>query len=40
MDDLPKEALAYVDRLEALAGVPIRHVSVGPAREQTLSREP
>ncbi|MBA2528554.1 MAG: adenylosuccinate synthase [Euzebyales bacterium] len=36
--DLPKEAQAYVDRLEELAGVPIRWVSVGPARAQTLER--
>ena len=35
---LPKEAQAYVDRLEELAGVPIRWVSVGPARSQTLER--
>src|SRR5680860_1324041 len=38
LDHLPKEALAYVDRLEELCGVPIRHVSVGPARRQTLER--
>jgi adenylosuccinate synthase len=37
--DLPKEAQAYVDRLEALGGVPIRWVSVGPARRQTLARD-
>ncbi|MEX0659533.1 MAG: adenylosuccinate synthase [Egibacteraceae bacterium] len=36
--DLPKEARAYVDRLEELSGVPIRWVSVGPARRQTLER--
>ncbi|HVM14269.1 MAG TPA: adenylosuccinate synthase [Egibacteraceae bacterium] len=36
--DLPKEAQAYVDRLEELSGVPIRWVSVGPARRQTLER--
>jgi len=36
--DLPKAAQAYVDRLEELAGVPIRWVSVGPARRQTLER--
>jgi adenylosuccinate synthase len=34
--DLPKEAQAFVDRLEELSGVPIRWVSVGPARSQTL----
>ena len=36
--DLPKEAQAYVDRLEELSGVPIRWVSVGPERDQTLTR--
>jgi adenylosuccinate synthase len=36
--DLPKEAQAYVDRVEELAGVPVRWVSVGPARRQTLER--
>jgi adenylosuccinate synthase len=33
---LPAAAQAYVGRLEAIAGVPVRHVSVGPDREQTL----
>jgi adenylosuccinate synthase len=36
--DLPKEAQAYVDRLEELGGVPVKWVSVGPARSQTLER--
>ena len=36
--DLPKEAQAYVDRLEELTQVSIRWVSVGPARRQTLER--
>jgi adenylosuccinate synthase len=36
--ELPKEAQAYVDRLEELSGVPIRWVSIGPARSQTLER--
>jgi adenylosuccinate synthase len=36
--DLPKQAQAYVDRLEELAGDPIRWVSVGPKRSQTLER--
>lgn len=36
--DLPKNAQAYVDRLEELTQVPIRWVSVGPARRQTLER--
>jgi adenylosuccinate synthase len=36
--DLPPAARSYVERLEALAGVPITHVSVGPAREQMIVR--
>ena len=36
--DLPAAARAYVERLEALAGVPISHVSVGPEREQMIVR--
>ena len=36
--DLPKAAQVYVDTLEELIGVPIRYVSVGPARRQTLQR--
>ncbi len=35
-DDLPPNARAYVGALEALAGVPIRLVSVGPERTQTV----
>lgn len=37
-DDLPAAARAYVERLEALAGVPISHVSVGPERDQMIVR--
>jgi adenylosuccinate synthase len=36
-DDLPKEAAAYVGRIGELCGVPVRHVSVGPDRRQTLA---
>ena len=36
--DLPEGARAYVERLEALAGVPISHVSVGPERAQMIVR--
>ncbi|MGZ6345087.1 MAG: adenylosuccinate synthase [Candidatus Limnocylindrales bacterium] len=36
--DLPAEARAYVDALEARAGVPIALVSVGPERSQTIVR--
>ena len=35
-EDLPKEARAYVQRLEELVGVPVSVVSIGPAREQSL----
>ncbi|MCX7707753.1 MAG: adenylosuccinate synthase [Anaerolineae bacterium] len=35
-DDLPVEAQAYLRRIAELAGVPIRYVSVGPAREQLI----
>ena len=37
-DQLPPQARAYVERLEVLAGVPIRHVSVGPERDQMIER--
>ncbi|HEX9635271.1 MAG TPA: adenylosuccinate synthase [Candidatus Limnocylindria bacterium] len=37
-DQLPENARAYVERLEALAGVPISHVSVGPERAQMIVR--
>ena len=38
--DLPETCQAYVRRIEELAGVPITLVSVGPARDQTVRREP
>jgi len=37
-DDLPREARRYLDRLEELAGVPIRLVSVGSGREENVRR--
>ena len=37
-DDLPKNAQAFVDRIEELSAVPVRWVSVGPKRSQTLER--
>ena len=40
LDDLPSAARAFVDALEALAGVPIGLVSVGPERTQTIVRGP
>ena len=39
-DDLPSEARAYVRRVEEVSGVPVTLVSVGPARDQTVAREP
>jgi len=36
--DLPQAARTYVERLEALAGAPITHVSVGPERAQMIVR--
>jgi adenylosuccinate synthase len=37
MSDLPSAARRYVARLEGLLGRPIRTVSVGPDREQTIA---
>jgi adenylosuccinate synthase len=37
--ELPDAARTYVERLEALAGVPVSHVSVGPERAQMIVRE-
>jgi adenylosuccinate synthase len=34
--DLPTAARAYLDRLEALSGVPVRYVSVGTRRDQII----
>ena len=34
--DLPAAARAYVDRIEALAGVPVELISIGPGREETI----
>lgn len=35
-DDLPREAKAYLRRIEELCGVPVSIVSVGPEREKTI----
>lgn len=37
-DELPREAQQYVKRLQALVGVPIKMVSVGPERAATMLR--
>src|SRR5262249_12629931 len=34
--DLPANARRYVDRLQELLGLPVRIISVGPDREQTI----
>jgi adenylosuccinate synthase len=36
LEDLPREARAYLDRLQALSGVPARYVSVGTRRDQII----
>jgi adenylosuccinate synthase len=36
LTDLPAAARTYLDRLEALSGVPIRYVSVGTRRDQII----
>lgn len=38
MEDLPREARDYVERLEQLTGVPVAYVSVGPGRDETIVR--
>ncbi len=35
---LPKEAKAYLERIEQLAGVPVHIVSTGPARDAVVMR--
>jgi adenylosuccinate synthase len=39
-DALPPAARKYVERLSDLAGVAVRHLSVGPSREETLEVTP
>ncbi len=36
LEELPKNAQAYVKRIEGFVGVPVSIVSVGPGREQTI----
>jgi adenylosuccinate synthase len=38
-DRLPKAAQAYVRKVEALVGVPVRYISTGPGREETIELE-
>ncbi|MBQ5615537.1 MAG: adenylosuccinate synthetase, partial [Peptococcaceae bacterium] len=37
-DELPENAKHYVERIEALTGVPVKIVAVGPRRDQTIIR--
>jgi adenylosuccinate synthase len=38
IDELPKNALDYLARIEELVGVPLDIISTGPDREQTIIR--
>ncbi|MDR0852853.1 MAG: adenylosuccinate synthase [Clostridiales Family XIII bacterium] len=38
-DSLPLEAKAYIKEIEEVTGVPVKIVSVGPGRDQTIVRE-
>ncbi|MDR3225548.1 MAG: adenylosuccinate synthase [Clostridiales Family XIII bacterium] len=38
-DALPEEARAYIAEIERMSGAPVKIVSVGPGREQTIIRE-
>jgi adenylosuccinate synthase len=38
-DDLPRNAKTYLERLQALVGVPIDIISTGPDRDQTILRK-
>ncbi|MHC4063782.1 MAG: adenylosuccinate synthetase, partial [Planctomycetota bacterium] len=39
IEDLPDQAVRYIERLEALMGAPIALAGVGPDRTQTLTRQ-
>ena len=39
-DDLPKNARAYIEALQAMSGAPFSVIGVGPARDQTLQLRP
>jgi adenylosuccinate synthase len=40
MEQLPANAVAYMKRIEELVGCPVKIVSTGPSREETIIREP
>jgi adenylosuccinate synthase len=37
-DDLPRELIEYIDYIESFVQVPIKLISVGPDRKQTIYR--
>lgn len=37
-ESLPENARAYIERIEALVGIPVKVVSIGPKRSQTIVR--
>ena len=37
-EDLPENARAYVERIESLVGFPVKYVSIGPDKAQTIFR--
>jgi adenylosuccinate synthase len=40
LDELPTDAVAFVDAIQEAAGAPVAIVSVGPERTQTIHRQP
>lgn len=38
-EELPRNAQKYIDRIEELVGVPVKIISVGPKRSQTIVRD-
>jgi adenylosuccinate synthase len=38
-EDLPANARSYLERLQAIVGVPIDIISTGPDRDQTIIRQ-
>ncbi|EQD52099.1 Adenylosuccinate synthetase, partial [mine drainage metagenome] len=38
-ESLPRNAQAYIDRIESLAGVPVSLISTGAEREETIVLE-
>jgi adenylosuccinate synthase len=40
LSDLPRAARSYLDRIEALAGLAVTYVGVGPSRHETIAVSP